>query len=103
MYLKPDLAPFPLLQMMGRNEYYVVRVGNLDLMHRVAKACIAYGGGEKTQRIIAHYGKDLKIEIMAYGHDNGIFELVSNGMIEDEEFVPKFFSNKFQMSELPLN
>ena len=42
---------------------YVVRVGNLDLIHRVAKACHMHGEHpDKTFEIVTRYSYDLKDE-----------------------------------------
>jgi hypothetical protein len=49
--------------MIRQMRCYVVRVGNLGLMHRVAKACHMHGGlPDKTFEIASRYSYGLKAE-----------------------------------------
>jgi hypothetical protein len=101
LYLRPKREKDPLFWMTDQKRYYVVRVGNLDLMHRVAKACHAHGEHpEKTFEIASRYSFEMKVEIMAFGSDDSVFGVVANGLVEDTDFIPQL-SNAFQTPELP--
>ncbi len=76
-------------------------MGNLDLMHRVAKAC--HMGGEhpdQTFEIASRYPFEMKVEIIAYGKDDSVFGVVANELVEDTDFISQL-SNKFQTPDLP--
>ncbi len=76
-------------------------MGNLDLMHRVAKACHYHGQHpEKAFEIASRFSFDMKFEVMAYGSDDSVFGVVANGLVEDTDFIPQL-SNAFQTPELP--
>ena len=101
MYLKPIREKDPLFWMTHQKNYYVVKVCNLDLIHRVAKACkMLHRMPGRTFEIASRYSFEMKMEIMAFGTDDSIFSLLTDGLVTDEEFIPRL-SNTFQTPELP--
>lgn len=103
MYLQQIQEVSPAFWMGGKKFYYVVKVGNLDLLHRVAKACKALPGHAYEHfEIASRFSLGMKIEIMAYAKDDGIFAYVRDGMIGDEDFIPQMMYNSVQTPELPM-
>ena len=52
--------------MTGQKRYCVVRVGNLDMMHRIAKACHMHSEHlDRTFEIASRCSCEMKVEIIA--------------------------------------